>query len=130
MYWSQKVGRGDYFLQRSAEITGGRSNPFSPIGANAFRTTNFRSRFAMRGAEIHGNTCRDSTTRIPGIVTADARCSSYQGITSTLPSHSCEGLIANIHYESVHIAHSLEQYFISLHFHNMCIEETYTNTFR
>ena len=39
----------------------------SAIGVNAFRTTNFRSRYAMRGAKFHGNTCRDTTTSILSI---------------------------------------------------------------
>ena len=46
-------------MLRSAEITGGRGNPFSAIGANVFRTTNCQSRSAMRAAEFHGNTRRD-----------------------------------------------------------------------
>ena len=47
----------------SSEITtnkGGPRNPSAPIDVNVFRTTNFRSRFAMRCAEFHGNTLRDS----------------------------------------------------------------------
>ena len=63
MFWPQKDRRGDNFLLRSTEKSGGRGNPFSAIGVDAFRTSNFRSRFAMRGAEIHGNMRRDSTTR-------------------------------------------------------------------
>ena len=50
------------------ENSGERGNPFFTISANAFRTTNFRSQFTMRGAEIHGNTCRDGTTRIHSIL--------------------------------------------------------------
>ena len=49
----------------SAEITGGRGNPFSAIGANAFRTTNCPSQSAMRGAEFHGNTGRDGQPAYP-----------------------------------------------------------------
>ena len=67
MYWPQNVGRGVYFLLRCTKNVGGRGNPFSAIGANAFRTTNSQSRSAMRGTEFHGNTRRDSTTRIHGI---------------------------------------------------------------
>ena len=67
MFWSQKYSRGHHFFIRSLENSGGRGNPLFATGANAFRTTNFRSRFAMRGAEIHGNTRRDSATRIPSI---------------------------------------------------------------
>ena len=48
---------------------GGPGNPSAPIDVNAFRTINFRSRSAMRDAEIHGNTRRDSTTRILSIDT-------------------------------------------------------------
>ena len=59
MYWPQKVGRGVYFLLRCTKNMGGRGNPFSAIGANAFRTTNSQSRSAMRGAEFHGNSRRD-----------------------------------------------------------------------
>ena len=66
-FWSQKDSRGDYFLPRSAEKSGGWGNPFSAIDINAFRTTNFRSSSAMRGAEIHGNTRRDGPTRILSI---------------------------------------------------------------
>ena len=67
MFWSQKGGRGDFILLRFTENTGGPRNHSPPIEVNAFRTTNFRSRFAMRGAEIHGNTRRDGPTRILGI---------------------------------------------------------------
>ena len=42
-------------------------NPYFAIGANAFCATNFRSRSAMRGAEIHGNMRRDITTCILSI---------------------------------------------------------------
>ena len=55
------------FLFRSTEKSGGRGKPLFAIGANAFRTTNFRSRSAMRGAEFHGNSGRDGTTRILSI---------------------------------------------------------------
>ena len=68
MFWSQKVCRGDNILIRFPENTGGPGNPSAPIQVNAFRTTNFRSSSAMRGAEFHGNTRRDSTTRILSIV--------------------------------------------------------------
>ena len=68
MFSSQKYRRGNYFSIRSTENSGGRGNPFSTIGINAFRTTNFRSSSAMRVAEFHGNTGRDSTTRILSIV--------------------------------------------------------------
>ena len=46
-------------------MTGGRGNPFSAIGANAFRTTNSQSQSAMRGAEFHGNTRRDDQPAYP-----------------------------------------------------------------
>ena len=46
-------------------VRNGLDPPFSPINVSAFCTTNFQSRFAMRGAECHGNNRRDSTTRIP-----------------------------------------------------------------
>ena len=49
---------------RQKDQKGGPENHLIPIGTNAFRTTNFRSRFAMRGAEIHGNTHRDSILSI------------------------------------------------------------------
>ena len=49
------VSKGGNSLLRSAEIMGGQENPFSPTGANAFRTTNIWS----RSAEFHGNTRRD-----------------------------------------------------------------------
>ena len=64
MYWSQKDGSGDTFLIRSTENSVDPGNPFFATGANAFCTTNFRSRFAMRDAETHGNMRRDSTTLI------------------------------------------------------------------
>ena len=67
MFWSQKVCRSDDFLLRSTENSGGRGNPLFATGANAFRTTNFLSRLAMRGAEFHGNTGHDSTTCILSI---------------------------------------------------------------
>ena len=68
MFWPQKDRRGDNFSLRSTEKSGGQGNPFAAIGFNAFRTTNFRSHFAMRGAEFHGDSGRDSTIRIPSIV--------------------------------------------------------------
>ena len=74
VYWSQQYSRGHRFFVRSTENSGGRGNPLLSTGANAFRTTNFRSRFAMRGAETHGNTRRDGPTRIPSI----GRC--WQGL--------------------------------------------------
>ena len=55
------------FLFRSTESSKGRGNPLFAIGANAFRTTNFQSRSAMRGAEFHENSGRDGTTRILSI---------------------------------------------------------------
>ena len=55
MFRSQEGGRGDDILLRFTENTGGPRNPSAPIDVNALHTTNFRSRFAMRGAEIHGN---------------------------------------------------------------------------
>ena len=67
MHWPQNVCRGDNFLHRSTENWGGRGNPIFATGANAFRTTNFRFLSAMRGAEFHGNSGRDSTTRILSI---------------------------------------------------------------
>ena len=69
MFWPQKDRRGNKFVLRSTEKSGGRGNLFSAIGVNAFRTTNFQSQFAMRGAEIHGNNCRDGKTRIRSIYT-------------------------------------------------------------
>ena len=67
MYGPQKVSVGNYYLLRIPDDEGGPGNPSAPIDVNAFRTTNFRSRFAMRGAEFHRNTRHDSTTRIPSI---------------------------------------------------------------
>ena len=67
MFWSQKYGRCDDFWQRNPDHKGGPGNPCAPIDVNAFRTTNFWSRSAMGGDEFHGNTRRDSTTRIPSI---------------------------------------------------------------
>ena len=64
---SQKYSRGDNFLIRSTENSGEQGNPFSAIGINANPVTNFRSGSAMRGAEFHGNTRRDTTTRILSI---------------------------------------------------------------
>ena len=51
--------RGENILLRFPENKGGLGNPSAPIHVNAFSTTNFRSQSAMRGAEFHGNTCRD-----------------------------------------------------------------------
>ena len=65
MYGPQKFSRGYIFLLRSTENAGGRGNPFSAIGANTFRTTNSRSRSAMRGAEFHGNTRREGQPSYP-----------------------------------------------------------------
>ena len=67
MYGPQKVSVGNKYLLRIPDDKGGPGNPSAPIDVNAFHTTNFRSRFAMRGAEFHGNSRRDSTTRIPSI---------------------------------------------------------------
>ena len=68
MFWSQKGGRGVNILLRFTENMGGPRNPFPPIGINAFRTTNFESCSAMRGAKFHGNTRHDSITRILSIL--------------------------------------------------------------
>ena len=67
MYCPQNVKNSNYILLRIPENKGGPGNPSTPIDVNAFRTTNFQSRFALRGAEFHGNNHRDSTTRIPSI---------------------------------------------------------------
>ena len=67
MLWSQKVCRGNTNMLRFTENKGGPGNSSAPIVVNAFHTTNFRSRFAMRCAENHGNTCRDGPTHIPSI---------------------------------------------------------------
>ena len=67
MYCPQNVKNGNYILLGIPENKGGPGNPSIPIDVNAFRTTNFQSRFALRGAEFHGNNHRDSTTRIPSI---------------------------------------------------------------
>ena len=65
VYWPQRFSRGYHFFLRSTEYqvpstenAGGRGNPFSAIGANAFRTT-------MRGAEFHSNTRRDGQPAYP-----------------------------------------------------------------
>ena len=55
MYDTQKVSSGNHFLLRIPNDKGGPGNPSAPIDFNAFRATNFWSRFGMRGAEIHGN---------------------------------------------------------------------------
>ena len=67
MFWSPKHSRVHHIFIRSTENSGGRGNPFSPIDVNTFRTTNFRSQSAMRGAEFHGNSPRDGPTRIRSI---------------------------------------------------------------
>ena len=67
MFWSQNVRKDDNILLRFTDNTLGPGNPSTPIDVNMFRTTNFWSRSAMRGAEFHGNTRRDSTTRILSI---------------------------------------------------------------
>ena len=66
-FWSQKVCRGDTIMSRFTENTGRPGNPSAPIHVNAFRTTNFRSSSAMRGAEFQRNMHRDSITRILSI---------------------------------------------------------------
>ena len=60
-------GPQHYFLLRIPDNKGRPGNPSAPIDVNAFRTTNFRSRSAMHDAEFHGNSRRDSTTRILSI---------------------------------------------------------------
>ena len=43
-FWSQNDSRGDYFLPKSTENSGGWGNPIcAMIGVNAFCTTNFQS---------------------------------------------------------------------------------------
>ena len=54
-------------MLRNTDHKEGPRNPSAPIGFNAFRTTNFRSSSAMRGAEFHGNSRCDGLTRIPSI---------------------------------------------------------------
>ena len=68
MYWPQNVSRDYNLLIRSIIHEGGPGNPFAPIGFNGKSATNFRSSSAMRGAEFHGNSGRDGTTRILSIV--------------------------------------------------------------
>ena len=80
MYWHQKVGRGGYFLLRCTKNVGGRGNPFSAIGANAFRTTNSQSRSAMRGAEFHGNTRREGQPSYPVYPTISCDTVNYQNL--------------------------------------------------
>ena len=86
MFWSQKVCRGDNILLEFTEKTGGLGNPSATIHANAFRTTNFRSRSAMRGAEIHGNNRRDGATRIPSIECRERDAGLY---CTTMRSSKC-----------------------------------------
>ena len=82
MFRSQKVCRGDNILLRFPENKGGPGNPSAPIDVNAFHTTNIRSSSAMRGAEFHGNTRRDSTTRIRSIGTGPSQfCETSAKIT-------------------------------------------------
>ena len=69
MFLPQNVCMGSYLMLRIADQKRGSRNPSAPIGVNAFRTTNIRSQSAMRGADFHGNTCRDGPTRIPSIRT-------------------------------------------------------------
>ena len=62
------VIEGDTFLIRSATSKGGWGNHSAPtIDVNAFRTTNFWSRSAMRSVKFHGNSRCDSTTHILSI---------------------------------------------------------------
>ena len=68
MFWSQRVCRDDNTVLRFTENRAGPGNPLAPIHVNAFRITNFRSQSAMHGVEFHGNTRRDSTTRILSIL--------------------------------------------------------------
>ena len=68
MFRPQKVSRGETFLVRFTENTGGLGNSSASIDVNAFHTTNFRSQSAMRGAENHGNTHCDGPTRIHNIL--------------------------------------------------------------
>ena len=67
MFWPQDVRIGSYFMLRIPDHKGGPGNPSAPIGFNGKSATNFRSRSAMRGAEFHGNSGRDGTTRILSI---------------------------------------------------------------
>ena len=67
MQWPQHFSRGYTFLLRSTENTVGWGNPFSAIGVYAKSATNFRSSFAMCGAQFHRNTRHDSQTRILSI---------------------------------------------------------------
>ena len=60
MYCPQNVKNVNYITLRIPDYKGGPGNPSAPL-------TNFRSSAAMRGAKFHGNTCRDSTTRIRSI---------------------------------------------------------------
>ena len=70
MFWSQNVCRGGNILLKCTEKTGGPGNVTAAIPINAFRTTNFRSRSAMRGADFHGYSGRDGPTRILSILGA------------------------------------------------------------
>ena len=72
-------------MLRRAEITGGRGNPFSAIGANAFRTTNCRSRSAMRGVEFHSNTRRDGQPAYPVYRPPSGSSSQFMGRLENTP---------------------------------------------
>ena len=67
MFWPQKASRVILFGSDKPKIRENRETPLFAIDVNAFRTTNFRSRSAMRGAEFHGNKHCDGPTRIRGI---------------------------------------------------------------
>ena len=68
LYDPQNIITSSYFLRGFPNHQGGPGNPSAPIGFNGKSITNIRSRSAMRGAEFHGNTRRDSTTRILSIL--------------------------------------------------------------
>ena len=117
MFCSQKVCRGDDILLRSTENTRWPGNLSAPIEVNAFRTTNFRSSSAMRGAEFHGNTRRDSTTRILsiGVVNMTSHCPERDRKPKGLSVHH---LIKGIYYHllslfklnhkpKIHLAHEV-----------------------
>ena len=67
----------NYFLLRIPDNKGRGGNPSAAIDVNAFRTTNFRSQSAMRGAEFHGNSRPDSTTHILSIDKKNKKKNTY-----------------------------------------------------
>ena len=65
VYGPQKVSKDDNVLLRSTKNTGGWGNSFSTIGVSVETVTNFWSRFAIRGSQIHWDSVRSGQSGYP-----------------------------------------------------------------